>query len=113
MYMYVFRGFLNALRKVYLTDAGSKSNPCTFIQSCFKPTDDSEDTKELREFLEEATIMKDFKHPNVLSLYGVVITQNKPHVLLPFMAYGDLRGYVNNARNVSKSNLYNICHIVV
>ena len=67
----------------------------------FRSPGDSDDTKELSEFLEEATIMKDFKHPNVLSLYGVVISQNRPHVLLPFMAHGDLRGYVSNPRNVS------------
>ena len=67
---------------------------------CAGIADDSESKKELQEFLEEATIMKDFDHPNVLSLYGVVILQNKPHVLLPFMTYGDLRGFVSNTRNV-------------
>ena len=44
--------------------------------------------------------MKDFDHPNVLSLYGVVILQNKPHVLLPFMEHGDLQGYVRKTEVV-------------
>ena len=56
--------------------------------------------KDVQEFLEEATIMKDFKHENVLSLIGVVIKNNKPHVVLPFMQHGDLRNFVGNERNV-------------
>ena len=56
--------------------------------------------KAVQEFLEEATIMKDFEHENVLSLIGVVIKNNKPHVVLPFMQYGDLLNFVGNERNV-------------
>lgn len=55
--------------------------------------------------------MKDFEHEHVLSLYGVVILQNKPHVLLPFMAHGDLRGFVSNSRNVGiavERNMYSV-----
>ena len=48
----------------------------------------------------EATIMKDFHHPNVLTLYGVVILQNKPYVLLPLMENGDLQSFVRNTQVV-------------
>ncbi|KAK2182661.1 hypothetical protein NP493_342g02055 [Ridgeia piscesae] len=50
--------------------------------------------KDLASFLSEATLMKDFNHPNVLSLLGLVITYNKPHVVLPFMQHGDLKSYI-------------------
>ena len=58
--------------------------------------------KDIYEFLKEATMMKNFKHPNVLSLYGVVFILNRPYVIIPFMAHGDLHGYVSNPRNVSR-----------
>ena len=57
--------------------------------------------RELVEFLNEGMIMKDFDHKNVLSLYGVVITEIRPYVILPFMDNGDLKKYISNAQNVS------------
>lgn len=45
-------------------------------------------------FLEEATIMNDFDHKNVLSLIAVVLENDIPYVVLPLMENGDLRGYV-------------------
>lgn len=59
------------------------------------------DQTKLEAFLEEAVIMKDFDHLNVLSLYGVVIRNNEPHVILPYMENGDLKNYVKNEDNVS------------
>ncbi len=50
----------------------------------------------LKDFFKEALIMKDFDHPNVLSLIGVTLVENYPSLLLPFMTYGDLHTYVNN-----------------
>lgn len=58
------------------------------------------DQTKLEAFLEEAVIMKDFDHLNVLSLYGVVIRNNEPHVILPYMENGDLKNYVKNEDNV-------------
>jgi len=46
------------------------------------------------EFLEEATIMHNFDHPNVLSLLGVVIDEGKPYVIMPLMEHGDLRTFI-------------------
>ena len=58
--------------------------------------DDKDMTFEMLEsFLEEATLMIDFKHPNVLSLLGIVYQKGeRPLVILPFMENGDLRSYI-------------------
>lgn len=51
--------------------------------------------EQLTNFLEEATIMKDFEHPNVLSLIGVVADGPRVFVVLPFMEFGDLGTHVS------------------
>lgn len=51
--------------------------------------------EELTKFLEEATMMKDFDHPHVLSLLGVIADGHRVYVILPFMEYGDLRSHVS------------------
>ena len=52
------------------------------------------------EFLSEANRMKDFNHPNVLSLVGVSWDPiRKAMVLLPYMKNGDLRSYISNEKN--------------
>lgn len=54
------------------------------------------------DFLEEATMMKDFDHDHVLSMYGVVINDNnRVFVVLPYMANGDLKTYVADDNNVN------------
>lgn len=46
-------------------------------------------------FLKEATLMKDFDHPNVLSLVGIVYDQESmPMVVLPFMEHGDVKSLI-------------------
>ena len=59
----------------------------------------------IEEFLKEAIVMKNFKHPNVLPLLGVVIKENIPYVILPFMDNGDLKTFVSNENNVSEQKL--------
>lgn len=49
----------------------------------------------MKEFLEEALVMKGFNHPHVLTLYGVVIRELKPQVVLEYMNKGDLKTYVS------------------
>lgn len=61
----------------------------------------------MREFLEEATIMRGFGHPNVLSLIGVAMDKQEIYVVLPYMENGDLRSFVSkqvskNCQNISK-----------
>ena len=54
----------------------------------------------MHEFLYEANRMKDFSHPNVLSLIGVAWDPIwKAMVLLPYMKNGDLRSYIANEKN--------------
>uniref|UniRef100_A0A5F8HGC6 Tyrosine-protein kinase Mer n=1 Tax=Monodelphis domestica TaxID=13616 RepID=A0A5F8HGC6_MONDO len=58
---------------------------------------------EIEEFLSEAACMKDFDHPNVITLLGVCLEMSsqripKPMVILPFMKYGDLHTYLLYSR---------------
>ncbi|CAF5073229.1 unnamed protein product, partial [Rotaria magnacalcarata] len=54
----------------------------------------------MHEFLFEANRMKDFSHPNILSLIGVAWDPTrKAMVLLPYMKNGDLRSYISNEKN--------------
>ena len=58
--------------------------------------DDKDMTFEMLEaFLIEGTLMIDFRHPNVLSLLGIVYQRGeRPLVILPFMEKGDLLSYI-------------------
>ncbi|XP_067684002.1 hepatocyte growth factor receptor-like [Haliotis asinina] len=52
---------------------------------------------ELQAFLQEALIMKDFHHPNVLELIGICLGLDAmPLVVLPFMQHGDLLTYIRD-----------------
>jgi proto-oncogene tyrosine-protein kinase Met len=55
----------------------------------------------MQSFLQEALIMKDFHHPNVLTLIGVCLNLDAmPLVVLPFMQHGDLLTYIRDEKNV-------------
>ena len=60
------------------------------------------DADELSTFLGEATMMRDFHHPNVLGLVGVVLDGAEPLVVLPHMENGDLKQYISNEANVRR-----------
>ncbi|KAM9514284.1 LOW QUALITY PROTEIN: tyrosine-protein kinase receptor UFO [Guaruba guarouba] len=59
---------------------------------------------QLEQFLTEAACMKEFDHPNVMSLIGVCLQPwgdgglPAPIVVLPFMAHGDLHSFLLRAR---------------
>ena len=55
---------------------------------------EADTVRKVSEFLEEATIMHKFDHPNVLTLLGVVIEKNTPYVIMPLMKHGDLKGFI-------------------
>lgn len=60
------------------------------------------DPRAVTNFLTEATIMKDFDHPNVLSLIGVVLNdQQLPMVVIPCMARGDMKNVLRDNTIVS------------
>ena len=52
--------------------------------------------------LKEVSLMVGLKHPNVMSLIGVCIDGEMPHLIMPFMTNGTLLQYVKKERN----NLY-------
>lgn len=50
--------------------------------------------------------MKDFHHPNVLTLIGICFNYDAmPLVILPYMEHGDLLTYIRNEHEVSHINL--------
>ena len=50
----------------------------------------------IQDFLQEAFMMKNFNHPNVLSLIGVSIHEDKPCALMPLMSNRDLKTFLSH-----------------
>ncbi len=63
------------------------------------------DTIAVEEFLQEAIIMKDFRHENVMDLIGVIIDDDDPKIVLPFMSHGDLQTFLTDETQVG-SNIH-------
>jgi abelson tyrosine-protein kinase 1 len=55
-----------------------------------------EDNAEVKEFLEEAGIMKSLQHPNIIQLMGVCTREPPFYVVTEFMSKGDLLSYLRN-----------------
>ncbi|XP_022909012.2 tyrosine-protein kinase Abl isoform X2 [Onthophagus taurus] len=61
-----------------------------------------EDTMALKDFLEEAAIMKEMKHPNLVQLMGVCTREPPFYIITEFMSKGNLLDYL---RNANKQNI--------
>ena len=56
-----------------------------------------------RKFMEEALRMREFDHPHILRLIGIVLDpEGFPLVVLPYMKHGDLLTYIRDENNVSE-----------
>lgn len=61
---------------------------------------DATSGSKLKDFLSEGVVMKDFHHPNVLGLVGVVLDTpcGVPYLVFPFMKNGSLKDYLKSCR---------------
>ncbi|GFQ65365.1 tyrosine-protein kinase Abl [Trichonephila clavata] len=55
-----------------------------------------EDTMALKDFLEEASIMKEMKHPNLVQLLGVCTREPPFYIITEFMQHGNLLDFLRN-----------------
>nr|XP_027203646.1 probable serine/threonine-protein kinase tsuA [Dermatophagoides pteronyssinus] len=55
-----------------------------------------EDTMAVKDFLEEASIMKEMRHPNLVQLIGVCTLEPPFYIITEFMPYGNLLDYLRN-----------------
>jgi abelson tyrosine-protein kinase 1 len=56
-----------------------------------------EDTMEVKEFLEEASMMKNLRHPNIIQLMGVCTREPPYYVVTEFMSKGDLLNFLRSS----------------
>ncbi|XP_064617086.1 tyrosine-protein kinase Abl-like isoform X2 [Liolophura sinensis] len=56
-----------------------------------------EDTMALKDFLEEAAIMKEMKHPNLVQLLGVCTREPPFYILTEFMTHGNLLDFLRTS----------------
>jgi len=57
------------------------------------------DQNEINKIMEESVKMKQFNHPNVMSLIGVCTDADPaPYIIMPFMANGSLLSYLRKER---------------
>eukprot|EP00118_Oscarella_pearsei_P023520 m.282502 g.282502 ORF g.282502 m.282502 type:complete len:1292 (+) comp40657_c0_seq3:71-3946(+) len=84
----VFKGFMDTSKKVAI-----------------KSVQDAMNRKEVNDFVREGLQMRDFKHPNVMELYGICWSDDPSHplhrsplIVLPYMELGDLKVYLRQCR---------------
>ena len=56
----------------------------------------------IENFLQEIIMMRQFSHPNVMSLMEISVQNSKPCALLPLMSHGDIESFLQRNGKVSK-----------
>uniref|UniRef100_A0A8C4SR36 Tyrosine-protein kinase n=1 Tax=Erpetoichthys calabaricus TaxID=27687 RepID=A0A8C4SR36_ERPCA len=59
-----------------------------------------EDTMEVEEFLKEASVMKEIKHPNLVQLLGVCTLEPPFYIVTEYMPHGNLLDYLRECNRV-------------
>ncbi|CAG2215155.1 HGFR [Mytilus edulis] len=79
----------------YLRSMDEKDEQLVAVKTVLKT-----EVQDINAIIDEAMIMKDFNHPNVMSLIGISIAPGEfPLVIIPFMSNGDLLSYIRSANN--------------
>ncbi|KAL4225932.1 hypothetical protein ACF0H5_013920 [Mactra antiquata] len=98
----VGQGHFGCVYKGYLQQPEEKNErivACKTLQSMLSGNKPRE--MDIKAFMKEALIMKDFSHRNVMELVGICLGIEKlPLVVLPFMRMGDVLTYIRNVENI-------------
>ena len=81
---------------MYLTNL---LNFCRFIS-----VESGQDDLYYEDFCQEILQLRMLNHPNIVCLKALAMLGGRPHMVLPYMAKGDLRGYISNPEMVSMTD---------
>ncbi|XP_074098359.1 receptor protein-tyrosine kinase sevenless isoform X3 [Cotesia typhae] len=87
-----------AFGEVFQGNAKDLDGPGVITPVAIKTLRKGATAHEKTEFLQEAQLMSQFKHKNVLRLLGVCLEQDSPWLILELMEAGDLLSYLRSSR---------------
>ncbi|CAI9717985.1 hepatocyte growth factor receptor-like [Octopus vulgaris] len=91
------QGHFGCVHRAFLFKPGEKGESLVAVKTLHK---DNPREIDVKAFLTEAIIMKDFDHENILSLIGICLGKDQmPLVVLPYMLHGDLLSYLRDVNN--------------